>query len=158
VTIGLRRLLGSEAIEAREPPHCIEHLQWPGGAPSSDDLVVLGICADSVPTWLVLDGDVIVGMCGLHAPLEPAVPVEIGYHVGVAERGRGVGTTAVALLLAELDRHGVRLVVAEVLEQAPLALASRGVLVANGFEVDSMPAETPGAVRFVRALGRDESR
>ena len=152
MTIGLRRLLGSEAIEAGEPPHCIGHLRWAGGAPSPDDLVVLGICADSVPT------DVIVGMCGLHAPLEPAVPVEIGYHVGVAERGRGVGTTTVALLLAELDRNGVHLVVAEVLEQAPLALASRGVLVANGFEVDSMPAETPGAVRFVRALGRDESR
>jgi RimJ/RimL family protein N-acetyltransferase len=64
--------------------------------------------------WLVVDGDEVVGDCGLAGGLEHGEQ-EIGYGLTPAARGQGLGTEAVAVLCAWLEQQpGVRRVVAEV--------------------------------------------
>lgn len=109
-------------------------LAWASGAPSAEDLVVLGIAAEAIPTWLIMVAGRCVGMIGTHEPLAAGSTPEIGYHVAEEARGGGVATQAVGLLLEELARVGVAGVVAEVDPRSELADASLGVLRANGFE------------------------
>ena len=65
--------------------------------------------------WLVVDGDEVVGDCGLAGGLDERGEQEIGYGLAAGARGRGLGTEAVAVLCAWLEQQpDVRRVVAEV--------------------------------------------
>ena len=105
------------ADEARREHSGEASIFWVDGAPGDEDLVVLGIAADGVPTWLMLVEGRCVGMIGTHEPL----------------RGCGMAKAAVRLLLNELLRAGVAGVVAEVDRRSPHREASLAVLRANGF-------------------------
>ena len=65
--------------------------------------------------WLVVDGDEVVGDCGLAGGVDERGEQEIGYGLAPGARGRGLGTEAVAVLCAWLEQQpDVRRVVAEV--------------------------------------------
>lgn len=89
--------------------------------------------------WLVvLDGEV-VGDCGWRGGPDGDGAVELVYGLGRPHRGRGVGTEAVALLVAWAEQQpGVRRVVARVL---PGNQASRRLLRRLGFV--EQPDEPP---------------
>jgi RimJ/RimL family protein N-acetyltransferase len=71
---------------------------------------------DPADVWLVVDGDRVVGECGLAAGLDADGDQEIGYGLAAPSRRQGLGTEAVAVLCAWVERQpGVRRVVAEVL-------------------------------------------
>jgi len=148
VNLGLRPLDAGEAAAAIRQGDAPGGLSWAHGGPSAEDRVVLGIAADEVPTWLIVVDETIVGMCGLHAPIEDGVGVEVGYHVVGSWRGRGIATAAVAELLDHLADRGVDLVGAEVLGDSPWAPASEAVLRGNGFAACARPADVDGARRF----------
>ena len=121
------------ADEARREHSGEASIFWVDGAPGDEDLVVLGIAADGVPTWLMLVEGRCVGMIGTHEPLEVGSTLEIGYHVAPSVRGCGMAKAAVRLLLNELLRAGGAGVVAEVDRRSPHREASLAVLRANGF-------------------------
>lgn len=65
--------------------------------------------------WLVVDGDAVVGDCGLAGLVDAQGDQEIGYGLAPPARGQGLGTEAVAVLCAWVERRpGVRRVIAEV--------------------------------------------
>ena len=126
------RLLDAE--EARHELAGTGVIVWREGSPSAEDVEVLGIAAEDVPTWLIVDDDgACIGMCGTHEPLLPGSTPEIGYHVAPPAREAGVATRAVALLLEEISRAGAAGVVAEVDRTSAFRVASLAVLRANGF-------------------------
>ncbi len=65
-------------------------------------------------TFLVVEDGVVVGDCGWFGPPIDGV-VDIGYGVAASVRGRGVGRTAVRLLLSWVFEQGATVVRAEVL-------------------------------------------
>lgn len=75
----------------------------------------------------IVVADQLVGMVGMMGMEEP---VEIGYWVGRPYWGRGFATAAVALLVEEAQRLGIRSLVAHVF---PDNAASARVLEKNGF-------------------------
>lgn len=87
------------------------------------------------PAWwihqIVLDA-VVVGDIGFHGPpaAEPPCTVEVGYVVVPGLRGRGVATSACALLLRRAWGSGAEVVRAET---EPGNVASERVLEKNGF-------------------------
>ena len=108
-------------------------ISWFARGPSEEDLVVLGIAANGIPTWLILDEGRCVGMIGTHDVIETGSTPEIGYHVVAPARGRGVATRALGLLVLELGIADVVGMVAEVDPMSPHRGASLAVLRANGF-------------------------
>jgi RimJ/RimL family protein N-acetyltransferase len=51
-------------------------------------------------SWLIVDGNEVVGMCGHHAPPAEGT-IEIGYNVAPARQRRGYATRAIALLIED---------------------------------------------------------
>jgi RimJ/RimL family protein N-acetyltransferase len=81
-------------------------------------------------SWLIVDGDELVGLSSLKAPPTDGV-VEIGYGVAASRRCRGFATAAVADIVAWARACAdVDMVTAETL---PDNLASHRVLIRNGF-------------------------
>jgi [ribosomal protein S5]-alanine N-acetyltransferase len=81
--------------------------------------------------WLVRFSDRVIGDCGIHAPVDDAGCVEIGYGLAAAYRGQGFGTEVVAAvsdwLLAQPSVSTVRA------RTLPTNAASRRVLEKAGF-------------------------
>jgi len=77
--------------------------------------------------FAIVVADQLVGMAGMTGVEEP---VEIGYWVGRPYWGRGFATAAVALLMEEARRRGIRCLAADVF---PDNAASARVLEKNGF-------------------------
>jgi RimJ/RimL family protein N-acetyltransferase len=75
----------------------------------------------------IVVADQLVGMAGMTGAEEP---VEIGYWIGRPYWGRGFATAAVALLMEEARRRGIRRLAADVF---PDNAASARVLEKNGF-------------------------
>lgn len=78
-------------------------------------------------TFAIIIADQLVGMVGMTGVVEP---VETGYWVGRPYWGRGFATAAVALLIEEARRRGIRRLAAHVF---PDNVASARVLEKNGF-------------------------
>lgn len=91
-------------------------------------------------TWLVVDPTgAVVGEVGIKAPPDASGSVELGYGLAGPSRGRGIGTRAVAALLAWLDRQvDVRRVVARV---DPANEPSWRLLERLGFRSSELAAE-----------------
>jgi RimJ/RimL family protein N-acetyltransferase len=86
-------------------------------------------------TWLVVVDGAVVGECGWKGPPGDDGAVEIGYGLAAPSRGLGLGTEAVAVLVAWTERqHGVRAVTAEV---STGNQASRRLLRRLGFAEDA---------------------
>ena len=86
--------------------------------------------AFSPAAWMILDGDLLVGLCSLvKAPEEGRLT--IGYGIAPGEQGRGAATGAVAALLA-WSRSDPRVAVVAA-ESGKSNLASQRVLERNGF-------------------------
>jgi RimJ/RimL family protein N-acetyltransferase len=87
--------------------------------------------AARLPSWLMVDGDEVVGACGYKTAPDADGWVEIGYGVAETRRGRGHATRAVAemIALAAADPHIRALTAQTALANA----ASQGVLARNGF-------------------------
>jgi [ribosomal protein S5]-alanine N-acetyltransferase len=87
---------------------------WPHE--DSADLLSGSAHAAQACTWLVVVEGQVVGECGWKGPPCPDGAVEIGYGLARPARGRGVGTEAVALLVAWSEQQpGVRCLTADVL-------------------------------------------
>jgi RimJ/RimL family protein N-acetyltransferase len=83
-------------------------------------------------TWLVAVSDEVVGECGWKGPPETDGTVELGYGIAGPARGDGLGTEAVAVLVAwSTGQPGVRALAADVLVGNE---ASRRLLRRLGFE------------------------
>jgi GNAT superfamily N-acetyltransferase len=84
--------------------------------PHADTGPALAFTAMGGQTWLVVDETgAVVGELGTKAPPEETGAVEIGYGLAAPSRGHGLGTRAVATLLAWLDAQPeISLVVARV--------------------------------------------
>jgi len=82
-------------------------------------------------SWLAVNLDEVVGLCGYKRPPSTDGVVEIGYGIAVSRQGRGFGSRALVSLLLEIEKdHFVRIVVAET---GVNNLASQRVLEKNGF-------------------------
>ncbi len=82
-------------------------------------------------SWLVLDKDEVVGLCGYKHPPGDTRTVEIGYGIAPARRKRFYATKAVALMLEEVRAdQAVDKIVAETASDNP---TSKRVLQRNGF-------------------------
>jgi RimJ/RimL family protein N-acetyltransferase len=109
-----------------------------GGIESEAVLTMLRGLADSVratfapAAWLVVEKDVIVGLCSLLSAPEDKHAVAIGYGIAESHRGRGHCTAAVRDIVLWAQLHpNVRFVTAET---AMDNLASQYVLKNNGFK------------------------
>jgi RimJ/RimL family protein N-acetyltransferase len=97
-------------------------------------------------TFLVVEGDRVVGDCGWFGPPDASGTVEIGYGLAASARGGGRGSAAVTQLLDWVaTQPGVRRVVAEALVGNE---PSRHLLLRLGF------AEEPATPPY-RRYGRD---
>jgi RimJ/RimL family protein N-acetyltransferase len=82
-------------------------------------------------SWLVVDEDEIVGLCGHKRAPAPDGTVEIGYGIAASRRGRGLATAAVAgMLQRAVGDAGIARLTAET---AADNVASQRVLEKNGF-------------------------
>jgi RimJ/RimL family protein N-acetyltransferase len=82
-------------------------------------------------SWLIVDGNEVVGLCGHHAPPVDGT-IEIGYNVAPGRQRRGYATRAIALLIEDA---GARADIEKIFAHtAPDNIASQGVLERNGFE------------------------
>jgi RimJ/RimL family protein N-acetyltransferase len=82
-------------------------------------------------SWLILDGDEVVGLCGYKRPPGDVRTVEIGYGIAPERRNHGYATKAVNLLVEEVrSDQAVEKIVAETAVDNP---ASKIVLQRNGF-------------------------
>jgi RimJ/RimL family protein N-acetyltransferase len=98
--------------------------------------------------WFVTLDGAIIGDCGTHEPVTEDGLVEIGYALGGAYRGRGLGAELVAGLSAGLlARPDVRMVVGLV---EPSNTPSRRCLERAGFRHDG---EVEGELRYVLEAG-----
>ncbi|MDQ1695302.1 MAG: hypothetical protein QOJ03_655 [Frankiaceae bacterium] len=118
------------------------------GWPHEDTAHALAFADRGGATWLVVDSDgAVVGELGTKAAPDPTGTVEIGYGLAAQSRGRGLGTRAVATLLAYLDRQpDVQRIVAHV---AVGNLASARLLARLGFRAGDRPVG--GELEFTRA-------
>ena len=130
------------ALLAGRPP-----LPCGDGYPHGDTADALGMFVaagdrESTGGWFVVHDGLVVGDCGTKPG---AAETEIGYGLAPAYRGRGIGTAAVRLLLAELPPGPV------VAEVHPSNSPSRRLLERLGFTVDRVE---PGAVWYRLVTGR----
>lgn len=101
--------------------------------------------------WLVVVDGAVAGDCGWRGGPDAAGDVEIGYGLAASRRGQGLGTEAVALMLAWAEAQpGVERVLARVLSGNT---ASRRLLQRLGFR--EQPDEPPW-VLAVRDLSRPD--
>jgi RimJ/RimL family protein N-acetyltransferase len=102
------------------------------GWPHDDTALALAFTEAGGSTWLVIDPDgAIAGELGTKATPDARGVVEIGYGLAAPSRGVGLGTRAVATLVAWLvQRTDVRAVIAHVAVQN---LPSRRLLERLGF-------------------------
>ncbi|HWH29872.1 MAG TPA: GNAT family N-acetyltransferase [Mycobacteriales bacterium] len=101
-------------------------------------------------SWLVVRDGQVLGECGWKAPPDADGTVEIRYGLARPVRGAGVGTEAVALLVAWTERQpGVRGVAAEALvgNDASRRLLRRLGFVEHAVDGRTVRAERPGRVR-----------
>jgi RimJ/RimL family protein N-acetyltransferase len=85
-------------------------------------------------SWLIVDQDEVVGLCGFKRPPDANGVAEIGYGVSGSRRRRGYATAAVGLLIKDVAMTSVA---SRLLAQtAKSNLASQRVLERNGFTVD----------------------
>jgi RimJ/RimL family protein N-acetyltransferase len=85
-------------------------------------------------SWLIVDYDEVVGLCGFKRSTDAEGAAEIGYGVAQSRRRRGYATIAVGLLVEEVatTKAASRLCA----ETARSNLASQLVLERNGFSID----------------------
>lgn len=103
-------------------------------------------------TWLVVRAGEVVGECGWKGPPDDDGTVEIRYGLAAPARGAGLGTEAVALLVAWTERQpGVRGVMAEALVGNE---ASRRLLRRLGFVEEPVDGRLVRAARPGRVRGR----
>ena len=122
---------------------------WPH-EDSPDAVRALAEHGDATPSWLVVVDGEVVGDCGWAGPPDADGTVEVGYGLAAPARGQGVGTEAVAVLLAWTQAQpGVRAVAARVRVGNE---ASRRLLRRLGFVEE--PADPP----WVRAVHGSGSR
>lgn len=118
------------------------------GWPHSDTAAGLAHWAQGAWTWLIVDDDGrVAGECGVTGPPGVDGTVEIGYGLAGPSRGRGLGSQAVAALVAELaTRPGVRRIEARVdLDNTP----SRRVLERAGFGLSELDGTQAVYLRLV---------
>jgi RimJ/RimL family protein N-acetyltransferase len=85
------------------------------GWPRDDTAAALSFRAVRGMTWLVAVDGIVVGEVGTKGPPNADGRVEIGYGLAAPNRGRGLGTRAVAVLVDWLvARDAVRAVIAHV--------------------------------------------
>ncbi len=85
-------------------------------------------------SWLIVDEDEVVGLCGCKRPPDATGAAEIGYGVAATRRHQGYATSAVQLIINELLRtSGVTRLLAET---AVGNVPSQRVLERNGFLVE----------------------
>lgn len=107
----------------------------------------------AVGTFLVTVDDVLVGECGWLGGPDERGDVEIGYGLAGSARGRGLGTEAVGVLAAWVDRQaGVRRITADALVGNE---PSRRVLERLGFRAER---EAPPYVTYVRDAPHVDAR
>ena len=115
------------------------------GWPHEDSIPGMSFIESGGLVFLVIDDDDrIVGDCGTKTPTRPNGSVEIGYGLAGPSRGRGLGSRAVATLVAWLAQQpDVRTIEAEVeIGNTP----SRRVLERVGFTTDDL--EHDGLLRY----------
>ncbi len=104
---------------------------------STDILILLKNAATTVnavlktSSWLILEGNELVGLCDIKCAPDEHGLVEIGYGVAAWRCGKGVATRAIALLLEEIAR--MPQIKGTVAETAITNEASQKVLKRNGF-------------------------
>jgi RimJ/RimL family protein N-acetyltransferase len=120
------------------------------GFPRREDREALRARERGAVSFLVTSDDVVVGTCGTHGPPGSDGAIELGWGLVPSARGRGIGGTAVALLLAEVRRrHPGTPIVAHTewrgLDGAVAADSppSEAILRRLGFVADPVPVE-PG--------------
>jgi RimJ/RimL family protein N-acetyltransferase len=120
------------------------------GFPRREDTEALAARERGSLSYLVVEHGVVVGTCGTHGPPRTGAVIELGWGLVVGARGRGVGRTAVTLLLDETRRrypsssivaHTEWSMVGEAM--AADSVASESILVRLGFEGEPPPTE-PG--------------
>lgn len=109
----------------------VPHPYPPGAAVSFVESATEARASREVFSFAVLDGDTLVGSCGIKHLDWGALTGEIGYWIGVPFWGRGYATEAVRLVTAfGLGKLGLLRIEAEVLEHNP---ASGRVLEKAGY-------------------------
>lgn len=102
---------------------------WP--QPGTKQGVALALEHGQPPGWLVRHEGRVIGDCGIHAPVDAAGSVEIGYGLAAGYHGRGLGSELVAAVSDWLlSREDVSTVRARTL---PSNVASGRVLEKAGF-------------------------
>lgn len=106
-------------------------------------------------SWLMVDGDEVVGLCSYKDPPDAAGAVDIGYAVAPARRRRGYATAAVALLIeaARADPRLRRLTAETAVDNLP----SQRVLEANGFHRTGRSHDVDEGEMIVWGLALDEA-
>jgi RimJ/RimL family protein N-acetyltransferase len=103
------------------------------GWPHHDSLTGIGLAleADVDPGWLILRDGVVIGECAVKGGGPHDGEAEISYGLAGSERGKGLGSVAVAAFAAWLTaRPDIRTVIADVHVDN---VASRRVLEKAGF-------------------------
>ncbi len=85
-------------------------------------------------SWLIIDHNEVVGLCGFKRPVNAAGAAEIGYGVAQSRRRKGYATMAVGLLINEVakTKAASRLLA----ETTTSNSESQRVLERNGFSID----------------------
>jgi len=85
-------------------------------------------------SWLIVDQDEVVGLCGFKRPADEANRAEIGYGVAESRRCRRYATMALGLMIHEIEKmEAASWLIAET---AVSNLGSQRVLERNGFAID----------------------
>ena len=87
-------------------------------------------------SWLFVDIGEVVGLCGFKRPADAANTAEIGYGVAESCRRKGYASTAVGLLITEVEtiKAASRLIA----ETTASNVESQRVLERNGFLIDGV--------------------
>jgi Acetyltransferase (GNAT) domain len=119
------------------------------GFPRPEDGAALHAYERGALSYLVTEDRVVVGTCGAHGPPDHGT-IELGWGLVESARGRGIGTIAVRLLLAETRRCFPEAAVVAHTEwcasgdaMIPDSAASEAILRRLGFEAAAPPTE-PG--------------
>ncbi len=153
--VGLRPLSRAEGVELLAGRGGPADVAWHPDYPLAETIDALALLSaayaatdtpiDERPVWWlqqIVVAAQVVGDIGYHGPMTDG-SVEIGYAVVADQRGRGVATGACRWLVDHAWRSGATRLVAEV---EPTNLASRTVLLRNGFvaEADRFVLERTG--------------